>query len=140
FSSIELPYENVALDFLASPQAYIILLPGTYLAARYNLLYGWDYNGILIPALLALACFSPLRLATTAAEALLLVGAVRLALLLPFLRARNLEGPRKIALVFTLSFLLKYALGWVVATRAPSLQATDLFGFGYLLPSLIAAK
>src|SRR5262249_20733045 len=94
----------------------------------------------LIRALRALACSSPLGLATTAAEALLLVGAVRLALLLPFLRARNLEGPRKIALVFTLSFLLKYALGWVVATRAPSLQVTDLFGFGYLLPSLIAAK
>src|SRR5262249_35688871 len=39
FSSIELTYENVALDFLASPKAYIILLTGTYLAARYNLLY-----------------------------------------------------------------------------------------------------
>jgi hypothetical protein len=140
FSSIELTYENVALDFLASPKAYIILLTGTYLAARYNLLYGWDYNGILIPALLALACFSPLRLATTAAEALVLVGAVRLALLLPFLRGRNLEGPRKIALVFTLDFVLKYALGWIVATRAPTVAVTELFGFGYILPSLLAAK
>src|SRR5262249_43408797 len=86
------------------------------------------------------ACFSPLRLATTAIEALLLVGAVRLVVLLPFLRTRNLEGPRKIALVFTLSFLMKYALGWVVAKEFPSVQVTDLFGFGYILPSLIAAK
>jgi hypothetical protein len=69
YSSLSLTYENVALDFLASPKAYIILLTGTYVAARYNLLYGWDFSGILIPALLALACFSPIRLVTTAAEA-----------------------------------------------------------------------
>jgi hypothetical protein len=150
FSSLQLTYENVALDFLASPKAYIILLTGTYVAARYNLLYGWDYNGILIPALLALACFSPFRLVTTAVEALALVGAVRLVLLLPGLRTANLEGPRKIALVFTLSFLGKYLLGWLLAPHTPwgdaltahlpPMNVTDLFGFGYLVPSLLAAK
>src|SRR5687767_552245 len=141
YSSLSLTYENVALDFLASPKAYIILLTGTYVAARYNLLYGWDFSGILIPALLALACFSPIRLVTTAAEALLLVFVVRGLLLLPFLRTRNLEGPRKIALVFTVSFALKYVLGWALAPRTPwgaalverlpAMQVTDLFGFGY---------
>jgi len=150
YSSLSLTYENVALDFLASPKAYIILLTGTYVAARYNLLYGWDFSGILIPALLALACFSPIRLVTTAAEALLLVGIVRLVLRLPFLRTVNLEGPRKIALVFTVSFALKYLLGWALAPRTPwaaviaplfpAVQVTDLFGFGYILPSLLAAK
>jgi hypothetical protein len=54
----------------------VILLTGTWIAARYNLLYGWDFSGILIPALLALACFSPIRLITTGAEALLLVALV----------------------------------------------------------------
>jgi hypothetical protein len=150
YSSLSLTYENVALDFLASPKAYIILLTGTYVAARYNLLYGWDFSGILIPALLALACFSPIRLVTTAAEALLLVALVRAVLRLPFLATRNLEGPRKIALVFTMSFALKFALGWAMAPRTPwgaalvewlpAVQVTDLFGFGYILPSLLAAK
>jgi hypothetical protein len=150
YSSLSLTYENVALDFLASPKAYIILLTGTWVAARYNLLYGWDYSGILIPALLALACFSPIRLVTTAAEALLLVLVVRLILRLPFLRTVNLEGPRKIALVFTVSFALKYVLGWALAPRTPwgailqplfpAVQVTDLFGFGYILSSLLAAK
>jgi gamma-polyglutamate biosynthesis protein CapC len=150
YSSMELTYENVALDFLASPKAYIILLTGTYVAARYNLLYGWDYAGILMPALLALACFSPLRLVTTAVEAVLLVGVARLLLRLPGLRTMNLEGPRKIVLVFTASFALKYVLGWALAPRLPwgpvlqdllpAASVTDLYGFGYLVPSLLAAK
>src|SRR5262249_53915651 len=99
FSSIELTYENVALDFLATPKASPSPPAAPSRARPSTPPHAWHYTGTLIPALLALACFSPLRLATPAAEALLLVGAVRLALLLPFLRARNLEGPRKIALV-----------------------------------------
>src|SRR5262249_2734151 len=142
FSSIELTYENVALDFLASPKAYIVLLTGTYVAARCNLFYGWDYSGILIPALLALAAFSPWRLVSTAVEAMLVFFAVRLLLRLPRLRTANLEGPRKIALVFTVGFLLKYVLSWALAPEVSGagVNATDLFGFGYLVPSLLAAK
>src|SRR5207237_10791545 len=34
YSSLELTYENVALDFLGSPKAYIILLTTAFLAAR----------------------------------------------------------------------------------------------------------
>ena len=45
YSNLELTYENVALDFLGSPKAYIILLTTAFLAARFNLTYGWDYNG-----------------------------------------------------------------------------------------------
>jgi hypothetical protein len=140
FSRLELTYENVALDFLSSPKAYIVLVVGAYVASRYNLMFGWDYSGILVPALLAIACFSPLRLVTTAAEAAVLVGAVRLVTLLPGLRTMNLEGPRKVALVFTMSFLLKYLLGWLAGPWLGDLKVTDLFGFGYLVPSLIAVK
>ena len=140
FSRLELTYENVALDFLSSPKAYIVLVIGAYVGSRYNLLYGWDYSGILVPALLAIACFSPLRLVTTAAEAAVLVGVVRAVLLLPGLRTMNTEGPRKVALVFTVSFLLKYVLGWLAGPWLGDLKVTDLFGFGYLVPSLIAVK
>jgi gamma-polyglutamate biosynthesis protein CapC len=149
-SSLELTYENVALDFLASPKAYILLLTGAYLASRYNLLYGWDFSGVLVPALLALACFSPWRLVTTTVEALALVLLVSGLLKIPWVRARNVEGPRKIALVFTVSFALKWIVGWLLAPRTPwgaalllrlpEFSVTDLYGFGYLVPSLLATK
>jgi hypothetical protein len=149
-SSLELTYENVALDFLASPKAYILLLTGAYLASRYNLLYGWDFSGVLVPALLALALFAPWRLVTTTVEALALVVLVSGLLKVPWVRAKNVEGPRKIALVFTASFGLKFLVGWVLAPqtpwgaalieRLPEFSVTDLYGFGYLVPSLLATK
>ena len=140
FSALELTYENVALDFLSSPKAYIVLLIGALLGARYNLRYGWDYSGILMPALLAVACFSPFRLLTTAVESVALVLVINLILLVPGLRNLSLQGPRKIAFVFTISFIMKFALGWYVGVPDSDAKVSDLFGFGYLVPSLIAVK
>lgn len=140
YSSLELTYENVALDFLASPKAYIILLTTAFLAARFNLTYGWDYNGILVPSLMALTWFQPLLFVATIAEALVLYYASRAALAFPLLKRRNLEGPRKLAFVLTVGFVLKMALGWVLVLWWPRIRVTDLFGFGYVLTSLIAVK
>src|SRR5690606_24980760 len=55
FSSMEITYDNVALNFLNSPKAYVILLTGAILAARFNVLYGWDSIGILVTSLHSLA-------------------------------------------------------------------------------------
>ncbi|MBF5040769.1 hypothetical protein FGE12_00055 [Aggregicoccus sp. 17bor-14] len=140
FGSLELVYEDIARSFLASPKAYIILLVTALLAARFNLLYGWDFNGILVPALLALTWLSPGKLLATVAEVLLLVLGTRAVLTLPGLRTANLEGPRKTVLVFTLGFVLKFCIGWALGGRVPGLKVTDLFGFGYLVPTLLAVK
>ena len=141
FARLEISHENVALDFIGSPKAYILLLTSAYLASRYNLRYGWDYAGILVPALLTLAWFSPFRLVTTLVETVTLVGLVRTITWAPGLRTANIEGPRKVALVFAISFLLKWGLGWVVdPTAFGGTGVTDLFGFGYLLSSLLAVK
>jgi hypothetical protein len=140
FSSLELMYEDVAQDFLASPKAYIILLVTALLAARFNLHYGWDFNGILVPALLALTWLEPAKLVATLAEVLLLVLATKGVLALPGLRTFNLEGPRKTVLVFFLGFVVKWAIGWALGGRVPGLKVTDLFGFGYLVPTLLAVK
>ena len=140
FSSFELTYEDVALDFLGSPKAYIILLTTAFIAAHANLLYGWDYNGILVPSLIALTWFEPFTLVVTVGEALVLYGATRLVMLAPVLRRMNLEGPRKVTLVFTVGFLLKFAAGWVIGERFPELRLTDFYGFGYVLTSLLAVK
>ncbi|HZI11424.1 MAG TPA: poly-gamma-glutamate biosynthesis protein PgsC/CapC, partial [Myxococcus sp.] len=140
FSSLELMYEDVAQDFLASPKAYIILLVTALLAARFNLHYGWDFNGILVPALLALTWLEPAKLLATLAEVLLLVLGTKAVLALPGLRTLNLEGPRKTVLVFFLGFVVKWAVGWALGGRIPGLKVTDLFGFGYLVPTLLAVK
>ncbi len=140
FARLELSYEDVALDFLASPKAYIILLTGAFIAARSNLLYGWDYNGILVPSLLALSWFAPMTLAITVLEALVLLYATKAFLALPALKTKNLEGPRKLTVVFTLGFILKYAAGWIVGDNIAGIKLTDYFGFGYVLTSLMAVK
>ncbi len=140
FANLALTYENVALDFLGSPKAYIILLCGTFIAARYNVLYGWDYNGILVPSLMALSWFTPKAVVITLIEAMVLFAATRAFTMLPVIRTLNLEGPRKITLVFFVGFLLKYIGGWTLYLRWPDLAVTDFFGFGYVLTSLIAVK
>jgi gamma-polyglutamate biosynthesis protein CapC len=67
---------------------------------------------------------------------------MRLLMRAPWFRTLNLEGPRKVGLVFTISFLLKWALGWIIdpTVLLADMRVTDLFGFGYLLSSLIVVK
>lgn len=140
FSSLELTYEDVAQNFLASPKAYILLLTTAVLAARFNLLYGWDFNGILVPALIALTWLSPSKTLMTLVEVIVLVLGTRALLSLPGIRTLNLEGPRKTVVVFTLGFIVKWCVGWALGGRVPGLKVTDLFGFGYLVPTLLAVK
>lgn len=47
-------YEDLAISILSAPKAYIIVVTTAFIASRMNLRYNWDFNGILIPALLAL--------------------------------------------------------------------------------------
>lgn len=140
FANLALTYENVALDFLGSPKAYMILLVGAFLAAQANLRYGWDYSGVLVPSLLALAWFTPLTVAVTLGEAVVLYLITRLVLMLPGVRTLNLEGPRKVSLIFILGFSIKYLGGWGLYRWFPDLRVTDFFGFGYVLTSLLAVK
>jgi gamma-polyglutamate biosynthesis protein CapC len=140
FASFESTYEDVALDFLGSPKAYIILLTTAFIAAYGNLVYGWDYNGILVPSLLALTWFSPKTLVVTTAEALVLLYATKGFVRLPVIKHLNLEGPRKITTVFLVGFIVKFGLGWALHWWAPAHRLTDYFGFGYVLTSLVAVK
>lgn len=139
-SDFELSYENIALGFVASPKTYIILLVGAYLAARNNIAWGWDSNGIVVLALVALAWLSPLKVLTTVVEVMVLVVAVQLVKKLPLLRTANLEGARRLVLVFGIGYALKFMACHLLGVEYPGLKATDYFGFGYLLPSLLALK
>jgi hypothetical protein len=138
--SLSLIYESSAVDFTASPKAHIILLTGAYLASRANMQYGWDYNGILVPALLALMWPTPAKLLATLVEAMLVLAAARFITSRKRFQTTTIEGPRKMLLLFTISFAFKMAIDATVAMWWPGVTAIDLYAFGYLLPTLIAAK
>lgn len=132
--------ESVSLAFLETPHAHIILVLGAVLAARDNVLYGWDYNGILVPALLAVAWYEPTKLLTTVVEALVVLGLARAITQLPPFSRILMVGSRRMVLCYGVGFVVKWVLGVVALRVAPSLQTIDYFGFGYLLPSLLAIK
>jgi Capsule biosynthesis CapC len=142
-SGFQLASENVAASFLASPKAYILLIAGAAIAAATNVRFGWDFNGILIPALLALVIVEPTKLLATFAEAVVLLGAASLVLFLvrmtPLARA-NVEGPRRTVLFVTLDYALRFLFAVYAGRELSSNDVVQLMGFGYLLPTLLAVK
>lgn len=140
FSEFQLVFEDAAVQLESQPKAYVILLVGAMLAARANQLYGWDFNGILVPSLLGIAWLWPVKVASTLVEVLCVVLLARALIRLPGVRSWNVEGPRRITLILTLDLLYKSTLVQAVPLLRDSIRAADLFGFGYLLPALLATK
>ncbi len=138
--SLSYMYEDIASSMLASPKAYIILITAAFLASRMNLHYGWDFNGILIPALLALQWYQPGKILTSFLEAFVVLGLSVLALRLPMFKQATMEGGRKLLLFFNVGFLYKLFLGYFLLWWMPDVKVTDYFGYGYLLSTLIAIK
>lgn len=139
-SRFQVANESVSLAFLESPHAHIILLMGAILGARNNVRYGWDYNGILVPALLAVAWYQPSKILATVVEALVVFKLSLWILKLPGFSKILVVGSRRLAVTFAVGFLVKYVMGFVLLWLAPQVQMVDTFGFGYLLPSLMAVK
>ena len=139
-SNIGYLYEDMASSILATPKAYIILISTAFLASRMNLKYGWDFNGILIPSLLALQWYQPMKILATIIEAGLILLIADLLLKTPWLKKMTIEGARKLLLFFNVSFGYKIALGYALIAWFPELKVTDYYGFGYLLSTLMAVK
>lgn len=139
-STLGYMYEDIASNILASPKAYIILITAAFLSSRLNLRYGWDFNGILIPSLLALQWYNPLKIFTTFIEAFFVLFIATGMLRLPVLRNINIEGSRQLLLFFNISFVYKLILAYLVIGFFPSQKITDLYGFGYMLTTLLAIK
>lgn len=140
FAKVAQGFDQLTLDFTASPKAYMILLAGVLVASRANLRFGWDTSGVVIPGLIALAWFAPGRILATIGESLLIVLFVTLFLRLPIVRNWNVEGPRRIVLLFTIGYIVKFAVIAVFGATPVGFEPTVLFGIGYLLPSLLAVK
>ncbi|MBS3733087.1 MAG: poly-gamma-glutamate biosynthesis protein PgsC/CapC, partial [Desulfobacterales bacterium] len=133
-------YEDLAASMLASPKAYIILLATAFAASRMNLRYGWEFSGLLIPALLALQWYNPVKLAASFAEAFVILGIAMLILALPIFKNATVEGGRKLLLFFNISFVYKLVLGYFILWFFPQYKITDYYAFGYLLATLLAIK
>jgi hypothetical protein len=139
-SNIGYMYEDLAASILASPKAYIILITTAFVASRMNLHYGWDFNGILLPALLALQWYEPLKIVTSFGEAFIILALASLLLRLPPFSRMTIEGAHKLLLFFNIGFLYKIALGFALIEWSPTTRGSDLFAFGYLLSTLLAIR
>ncbi len=138
--NIQYVYEDLASSILAGPKAYIILICTALIASRMNLHYGWEYNGILIPSLLALQWYEPSKILITFVEAFIILGLAHYLLRIPWLAHAHIEGARKVLLFFNISFAYKWVSSLLLVTFLPAIKVTDAFAFGYLLSSLMAIK
>jgi gamma-polyglutamate biosynthesis protein CapC len=139
-STLGYMYEDIATSILASPKAYIILITSAFVASRMNLKYGWDFNGILIPSLLALQWYNPEKILTTFIEAFVIYFGAQLVMKAPYIRQMNLEGARQMFVFFNVGFVYKIIIGYAIIWFIPQQKVTDFYGFGYLLGTLIALK
>lgn len=139
-SGVSYLYEGLASSILASPKAYIILVLTAILASQANVRYGWDFSGILIPALIALQWYQPTKVLTSFLEAIVIYVIARMILRLPVMANSTIEGGRKLLLFFNISFAWKMLVGWIIVWWGFDVKTTDFYGFGYLLSTLIAIK
>jgi hypothetical protein len=138
--NLQYMYEEISSSLLACPKAYIVLVTTAYIASQMNLYYGWDFNGILIPALLALQWQEPFKLVTTMVEAFAILGVATALLRLPVFQRTTIEGARKTLLFFNIAFAFRLGIGFAAPMLFPETKVTDLFGFGYLLSTLLAVR
>ncbi len=137
---VSLMYEDIAASILASPKAYIIILTASFLASYLNLKYGLEFNGILIPSLLALLWYDPFKIFSTLVEVIVILIGSKFVLKIPLLKNATIEGARKVVVFFSISFFYKMLLGFFILYFFPLTHISDFYGFGYILSTLIAIK
>ena len=138
--NFHLLYEDISTSLLVGPKAYIIVLTTAYLASFFNLRYAWDFNGILIPALLGLLWHDPAKIVFSTIECGLVLIIASAILKLRWFSTATIEGGRKLCFFFTVCFVYRLTLCHVLPPIFPSLAMSDTFGFGYLLTTLMAVK
>lgn len=133
-------YEGLASSIDAAPKAYMILAVTALYASHMNVKYGWDFSGILIPALIALQWYQPTKILTSFVEAAVIYVIARALLKLPVFANVTMEGARKLLFFFNISFAYKMLVGWTVVWLELDFKTIDLYGLGYLLATLLAIK
>ena len=139
-ANFNLMYEDISASLLASPKSYIILICTAYLASWINLRYAWDFNGILIPALMGMMLYDPMKIVSSCTECVLIYSFGSLLLRAPILRDIGIQGARKLLFFFTVCFGLRVVYAHAIPLFFDGAQVTDVFGLGYLLSTLMAVK
>ena len=123
-------YEDIACSFLASPKAYIIIIVSALLSSRINLIYGWDFNGILIPSLITLQWYDPFKILSTVGETIIILMLAAVILRIPWFRNMTIEKSSKVLLFFNISFAYRFFSGFLVLKFFPQAQVSDFFWRG----------
>ncbi|MCF6435946.1 poly-gamma-glutamate biosynthesis protein PgsC/CapC [Pseudoalteromonas sp. MMG022] len=139
-ANLAIMYETVASSIVAAPKAYIILVLTAFIASRANLRYGWEFNGILLPALLALQLLEPTKLLTSFVETAIILLIAGSLLRFTRLKQLGLEGAGLLFFFFNVGFVYKLLLNYLLVYFYPSVKVTDAFAFGYMLSTLLALK
>ncbi|MFK7928778.1 MAG: poly-gamma-glutamate biosynthesis protein PgsC/CapC [Myxococcota bacterium] len=140
FSSFFLSFEDIARAFLAVPKVYILLLSTAVVATWTAERYGWNAGGLLAPALLGLLVLEPTKLLSTVAEIVVLFALYRVITSLPYIRNVELSGSRRLVAMYAMAWVLKLSFAWVGLQLELPVATWDLYGFGYLLSSLVAVR
>ena len=118
----------------------MILITTAFIASWINLRYAWDFNGILIPALLGLTLHEPLKIVTTIAECMVIYSVGSMLLKAPLIRDIAMQGGRKLLFFFTVCFVLRLLMSHLIPVFFGSWEVSDALGLGYLLSTLMAVK
>ncbi len=138
--TLEYMYEGIAVSFAESPKAYIVLITVALFASKLNLYYGWEFSGILIPSLIALQWYEPIKIVFTFLEMIVIFTTASLILRMPFWQNRTIEKASKVFLFFNISFGYRMALGYFIEEVSPGVKISDFFAAGYLVATLMAVK
>lgn len=123
-----------------SGSIYIIILTVALFASQMNLIYGWEYNGILLPALIAVELVHPLAVLSCIGEAIIILYSVRVFLTFPKIQDIEFEGSRKIALFSTFGIIAKVIVQTLLGFLELRYLGEALGGFGFLVATLLAIK
>jgi len=140
FSSFFLSFEDIALAFLAVPKVYVILLCTAVVATWTAERYGFNAGGLLVPALLGLLVLEPTKLVTTVVEIVVLTALYKVVTSLPGLNRLELSGSRRLVAMYAMAWVLKLSFAWLGQQLEIPVATWNLYGFGYLLSSLVAVR
>ena len=133
-------YEDISTSLMASPKAYMIVITTAFIASWINLRYAWDFNGILIPALLGLLWYDPSKILISCCECAFIYAIAFYLLKLPVFKSMTIEGGSKLLFFFSICFCYRLILCHLLPLIAPGIELGEALGFGYLLTTLMAIK
>jgi hypothetical protein len=132
--------DAVATEPGASGRSVLLLVTTLFVAARANLRFGWDFGGILVPALLAMQLVTPVAIVVTLLEVATVYALYGAVMALPGFRSLDLEGPRRLVSIFTVTWAWKMGMAWTVSALDLGWPVESMYGAGYLLTSLIVTR